>query len=177
MAQHQEREHYEETSSLSSLKKEKEDTLDHSPIYDDLHPPAERATTNRTTHSHTHMDVPDFANLPYRTFSSSAEVEQEYVEEHEGGQVLKSVKSNKTGRIERYEFVTWTIKDPENPKNWSKAYKWWCTMTVAVTCFVVAFNSAVITADISGPAKAFRVSEEVSLLAITVFVIGFGVGK
>jgi len=79
--------------------------------------------------------------------------------------------------MERYEVVTWTINDPENPKNWSKAFKWWCTMIVAVTCFVVAFNSAVITADFMGPARDFHVSEEVGLLAITVFVVGFGVGK
>jgi hypothetical protein len=52
----------------------------------------------------------------------------------------------------------------------------WCTMTVAVTCFVVAFNSAVVTADIEGVAKEFHVSVEVALLSITLFVIGFGVG-
>lgn len=50
-------------------------------------------------------------------------------------------------------------------------------MTVAGTCFVVAFNSAVITADFMSPARDFHVSEDVGLLAITVFVIGFGVGK
>jgi MFS family permease len=49
-------------------------------------------------------------------------------------------------------------------------------MVVALTCFVVAFNSAVITADLEGVSKTFNVSEEVSLLTITVFVIGFGVG-
>lgn len=177
MLEHEEREEYEDTSSLSSLEKEKEDAHGDSPVYEDLHSPVERAITNRTTQSHAHMDASDFANLPYRTFSNSSEVEEEYIEEHEGGQVLRSIKSNKTGGIERYEFVTWTLNDPENPKNWSKAYKWWCTMTVAVTCFVVAFNSAVITADIPGPAKAFHVSEEVSLLAISLFVVGFGVGK
>lgn len=49
-------------------------------------------------------------------------------------------------------------------------------MVVAFTCFVVAFNSAVITANLEGVSKSFRVSEEVSLLTITMFVIGFGVG-
>jgi len=49
-------------------------------------------------------------------------------------------------------------------------------MVVAATCFTVAFNSAVITADIAGPAEEFGVSEEVSLLAITTFVLGFGIG-
>ncbi|MBO1764917.1 MFS transporter, partial [Escherichia coli] len=43
-------------------------------------------------------------------------------------------------------------------------------------CFVVAFNSAVITADLEGVSAEFGVSEEVSLLTITLFVVGFGVG-
>ncbi|KAF1963485.1 major facilitator superfamily transporter [Byssothecium circinans] len=49
-------------------------------------------------------------------------------------------------------------------------------MCVALVCFVVAFNSAVITADIEGVAEEFHVSEEVALLTITLFVVGFGVG-
>jgi hypothetical protein len=143
-------------------------------------PPLTRTGTNRTTSSlrdiHSHQEASDFANLPYRTLTNNAAIE-EYTEETTSGQILKEVKSNRTGRIERYELVTWKINDPENPKNWSKAYKWWCTMVVALTCFVVAFNSAVITADISGPAEDFGVSDEVSLLAVTLFVIGFGVGE
>jgi multidrug resistance protein len=49
-------------------------------------------------------------------------------------------------------------------------------MVVAFTCFVVAFNSSVITANLEGVSRSFNVSEEVSLLTITMFVIGFGVG-
>ncbi|KAG8629489.1 hypothetical protein KVT40_003354 [Elsinoe batatas] len=49
-------------------------------------------------------------------------------------------------------------------------------MVVAFTCFVVALNSSVITADIEGPAREFGVSHEVGLLSITLFVVGFGVG-
>lgn len=49
-------------------------------------------------------------------------------------------------------------------------------MTVAITCFAVAFNSGVITADLVDVANTFNVSEEVSLLPITVFVVGFGIG-
>jgi len=49
-------------------------------------------------------------------------------------------------------------------------------MCVAFTCFVVAFNSAVITPDLEGVSKTFHVSSEVALLTITMFVIGFGVG-
>ena len=75
-----------------------------------------------------------------------------------------------------YSIVGFTPSDPGNPKNWSKAYKWYCTLVVALTCFVVAFASSVITADVAGVVEEFGVSEEVALVSISVFVVGFGVG-
>lgn len=118
----------------------------------------------------------DYLDLPVRELNDGADL-REYVTETRTGEIIKPVKSNATGRLEDWKLVTFTIDDPENPKNWSKAYKWYCTMVVAFTCFVVAFCSSVITADIEGPMEDLGVSREVSLLTITVFVIGFGVGK
>lgn len=84
--------------------------------------------------------------------------------------------SETDGHLTKYKLVTFTVDDPENPKNWSKAKKWWCTLMIALVCFTVAFCSAVITADIGGVNETFHVSEEVSLLTITLFVVGFGIG-
>jgi multidrug resistance protein len=100
----------------------------------------------------------------------------EYTDETAAGIIPKRTVSRVDGKVQDHELVTFKIDDPENPKNWSKPYKWWCTMVVAFTCFVVAFNSAVITADLEGVSETFNVSNEVSLLTITMFVIGFGVG-
>ena len=50
-------------------------------------------------------------------------------------------------------------------------------MVVAFTCFVVAFASSVVTADLPGVMEDFGVSREVALVTVTVFVVGFGVGK
>jgi multidrug resistance protein len=130
---------------------------------------------HQTPVSGVEADALDDLNLPYRTLTSEATM-LAYTTETPSGNMLREIQSNRTGRTERYELVTFTVNDPENPKNWSKAYKWWCTMVVAFTCFTVAFNSAVITANIEGTAEEFGVSEEVSLLAITMFVIGFGIG-
>lgn len=138
---------------------------DHTHVEHEKFRPIARAPTH---------DGADIVNLPNRTLSNDANLE-EYTQETIDGQISR-VHTNKTGKIERYELVTWKVDDPENPKNWSKGYKWWCTMCVAITCFVVAFNSAVITADLEGVQETFHVSEEVSLLTITLFVIGFGVG-
>jgi DHA1 family multidrug resistance protein-like MFS transporter len=36
------------------------------------------------------------------------------------------------------EFVTWDgPDDPENPKNWSYAYKWWITIIMCILCLDV----------------------------------------
>ncbi|KAF2631431.1 multidrug resistant protein [Macroventuria anomochaeta] len=137
------------------------------------HTHVEHEKSQRLVREPTH-DGAEIVNLPIRTLSNEANLE-EYTQETIDGQISR-IHTNKTGKIERYELVTWKVDDPENPKNWSKAYKWWCTMCVAITCFVVAFNSAVITADLEGVSETFNVSEEVSLLTISLFVIGFGVG-
>lgn len=118
----------------------------------------------------------DYLDLPVRELNDNADL-REYTTETRTGEIIKPVKSNATGKMEDWKLVTFTLDDPENPKNWSKAYKWYCTMVVAFTCFVVAFCSSVITADLEGPMESFNVSREVSLLVVTVFVIGFGVGK
>lgn len=118
----------------------------------------------------------DPLELPYGTVADGANLE-EFVTETKSGNIVKPVKSNVTGKEEDYNLVTFTIDDPDNPKNWSKAYKWWCTIVVAFTCFVVAFASSVITADLEGVGDDFNVSREVTMLPITVFVVGFGVGE
>ncbi|KAK2058812.1 major facilitator superfamily transporter [Colletotrichum caudatum] len=119
------------------------------------------------------MDPDLDVNLPYRTLSAHANLD-EYRVETAAGEIPVTAPS--AGAAANYKLVTFVPDDPDNPKNWSKAYKWYCTMVVALTCFVVAFCSSVITADIQGVAEEFHVSEEAALLSISVFVIGFGVG-
>lgn len=112
--------------------------------------------------------------LPVRSLSRDANLD-EYRRETATGTIVRPTISA-DGHLEKYKLVTFTIDDPQNPKNWSKAYKWWCTAMIASVCFVVAFCSSVVTADIEGVSKSFGVSEEVSLLTISLFVVGFGIG-
>ncbi|KAI9045135.1 MFS transporter [Aspergillus affinis] len=114
-------------------------------------------------------------DLPLDQITTNANLE-EYTRETAAGEIIKPIRSSATGKIEDWKLVTFTIDDPENPKNWSKAFKWYCTMVVSFTCFVVAFASSVITAGLEGPMESFGVAREVSLVVVTVFVIGFGVG-
>lgn len=75
-----------------------------------------------------------------------------------------------------FRIVEWVDDDEGNPMNWSHAKKWFQTMNLGVICFMVAFSSAVVTGDMEGPMKTFGVSMEVSILQVTLFVLGFGVG-
>lgn len=130
-------------------------------------------TTSRISHKETRRDPNLDPELPYRTFSNQANLD-EYTTEKPAGEIKGPLTED--GK-HHYKLVTFTLNDPENPKNWSKAFKWYCTMVVAVTCFVVAFCSSVITADIAGVEQEFNVSEEVALVSISIFVVGFGLGK
>lgn len=118
----------------------------------------------------------DPTDLPFGQVTEDADIE-EFATETRTGSIIRRAQSHATGRVEDWKLVTFQIDDPENPKNWSKAKKWYCTLVIAWTCFTVAFASAVVTAGLEGPSKDFHVSEEVSLLTITAFVVGFGVGK
>ncbi|CAK7563681.1 MAG: Synaptic vesicle transporter SVOP [Sporothrix epigloea] len=142
-----------------------------------------------------HRDPALDINLPYRTLSANADF-NEYSSEVPGGIIPGPIEPPSIAAIashssrqntqgapaeepeteRRYRLVAFEPNDPANPKNWSKAMKWYCTLVVSVTCFVVAFASSVITADIMGVAKEFDVSEEVVFLSISLFVVGFGVG-
>lgn len=128
---------------------------------------------SRLSHKETRRDPNLDPNLPYQTLSANANLDEYLVEKPSGE--IEGPPIDPEGK-RHYQLVTFKPNDPENPKNWSKAYKWYCTMVVAITCFVVAFASAVITADIAGVQETFHVSEEVGFLTITVFVVGFGVG-
>ena len=63
-------------------------------------------------------DALDTLNRPYRILTSEANM-RAYTTETPSGNILREVQSNRTGRTERYELVTFTVNDPENPKNWS----------------------------------------------------------
>ncbi|KAJ8103769.1 major facilitator superfamily domain-containing protein [Lipomyces tetrasporus] len=108
----------------------------------------------------------DAANFPVGVVRSTADL-TEYISPQPTGYIAEP---------DGFKLVTFTPDDPENPKNWSKIYKWYCTMTVALLCFAVAFGSAVVTGDLEGVAEHFHVSLEVAILTVTLFVVGFGVG-
>ncbi|KAK5241980.1 Synaptic vesicle transporter SVOP, partial [Exophiala xenobiotica] len=116
------------------------------------------------------LEVPVFASAPS---TNAKEVATE--EPHVCGYELRDI-TNADGEVKLYKMVVFGPADPENPRNFSKTRKWVITMTLSWVCFAVAFSSAVITPGILGVAEHFHTSEEVALLTITLFVVGFGIG-
>ena len=124
---------------------------------------------------HSRRSLPGDSNHPFHIIKDEVSL-KEFIREIPTERLVPTVLSDTLGRHEKHKLVSFMINDPENPKNWSHLYKWYCTMVVAFTCFVVAFASSVITADIEGVSKEFDVSNEVTLLTVTLFVVGFGLG-
>jgi hypothetical protein len=50
------------------------------------------------------------------------------------------------------------------------------TMSTSMLCLTVALGSAMPTGDLPGIAESLHVSDEVSYIQITLFVLGFGIG-
>ncbi|KAF5022883.1 hypothetical protein F66182_5075 [Fusarium sp. NRRL 66182] len=67
--------------------------------------------------------------------------------------------------------------DPENPKNWSKAYRAWIIAAVSYSTWVVVLYSTCYTASISGLAEEFGASTTVATLGLTTYLFGLGAGS
>ncbi|KAK6463052.1 multidrug resistance protein 3 [Scheffersomyces coipomensis] len=97
-------------------------------------------------------------------------------------QELGRVKSNIT-RLNKYdqfdpeiEFVTYVIDDPENPHNWSMAWKW--TYTIILSLFVIsaAYGSSCLATGLPTVTAKYNVSTEVATLSVSLMVLGFSIG-
>lgn len=74
-------------------------------------------------------------------------------------------------------IVEWDGEDdPENPQNWSTKYKTWVFMVLACMTFVVSFGSSVWSTATTVTAEEFGVSEELMILGVTLYVVGFALG-
>jgi DHA1 family multidrug resistance protein-like MFS transporter len=78
---------------------------------------------------------------------------------------------------ERNDIVTWdSEKDPDNPQNWSRAFRWYTIMILACMTFVVSFGSSVWSTATTVTATEFGVSQEVMILGVSLYVVGFALG-
>ncbi|KAF2223014.1 major facilitator superfamily domain-containing protein [Elsinoe ampelina] len=73
-------------------------------------------------------------------------------------------------------IVSWIPDDPRNPQNWSGARKWTITAIVAVATLAVAFVSSAYSGGARQIIQQFEISQEVSVLGVSLFVLGFAIG-
>ncbi|RFU29421.1 hypothetical protein B7463_g6942, partial [Scytalidium lignicola] len=72
--------------------------------------------------------------------------------------------------------VTWIPNDPRNPQNFSFRKRWILTGVVSFTTLAVAFSSSSYTGGISEIIKQFHIGQEVAILGVSLFVLGFVLG-
>ena len=83
---------------------------------------------------------------------------------------------NGSGTEEDPFQVSWSETDERNPMNFSEVSKWLITILVGVATMAVALVSSAYSGGINEVILDFRISEEVAILGISLFVVGFAVG-
>lgn len=80
------------------------------------------------------------------------------------------------GTVEHPFAVDFTPCDPFNPMDWTLRKKWTIAILTAFSTLAVAFVSTAFSGGLSYIQKEFGVSQELSILGISLFVVGFAVG-
>ncbi|KAI9723539.1 MAG: hypothetical protein M1828_004135 [Chrysothrix sp. TS-e1954] len=73
-------------------------------------------------------------------------------------------------------LVVFKENDPDNPRNWSKAKRWLITANMGAISFVVTFASTVFSTATQVTAEEYHVSNVVTTLGTSLFVLGFAGG-
>ena len=73
-------------------------------------------------------------------------------------------------------IVTWIDHDPRNPMLYSAVKKWTLVLLVAIATLAVSFVSSAYSGGTVQIIEEFHLSEEVSILGISLFVLGFAIG-
>ncbi|EED18790.1 bicyclomycin resistance protein, putative [Talaromyces stipitatus ATCC 10500] len=72
--------------------------------------------------------------------------------------------------------VSWGDNDPANPNNFAPIYKVWITSQMAMLAFVGSFGASVISPAEAVLATEFNISREVTVLLLSLFVLGYAFG-
>jgi DHA1 family multidrug resistance protein-like MFS transporter len=110
--------------------------------------------------------------------TAQSDIQEKGTEEHQSPQDQTPLPPTKGPEPGSEHLVDWDgPNDPNNPQNWSKGYKWWIYMVLSGMTFVVSFASSVWSTTVIVTAEEFGVSQEVMILGITLYVVGFALGK
>ncbi|KAE9394341.1 MFS general substrate transporter [Gymnopus androsaceus JB14] len=128
------------------------------------------------------LDVPPAAP-PSRPSQLDQEIldDEARMEKYGGDDVREppklSPKSPEKNERLHHRPITWSgPDDPENPQNWSKLRKWLLTILIAAMTINVTFASSAPSSATERIIEQFGISEEVSYLVTSVFLLGYVFG-
>jgi hypothetical protein len=73
--------------------------------------------------------------------------------------------------------VTWIPNDPRDPMRFSQGKKWFITVVMALATLAVSLDSSAYSGGITQIIEEFHISTEVATLGVSLFVVGFAIGK
>ncbi|KAG5927649.1 hypothetical protein E4U53_002832 [Claviceps sorghi] len=80
------------------------------------------------------------------------------------------------GTAESPFLVEFLPGDARNPMTFPRTYKWTITLTTAVSTLAIAFTSSAYSGSILQVNQEFHAHTEVSILGVSMFVLGFAIG-
>jgi hypothetical protein len=84
-------------------------------------------------------------------------------------------KTEDVGEMDHF-LVKWEKGDPKNPYNWTLKYKSWITFQLGMLALAASLGSSIIAPAEKAVAEEFGLSQEVAVLSISLYVLGFAFG-
>ncbi|THW24169.1 MFS general substrate transporter [Aureobasidium pullulans] len=92
------------------------------------------------------------------------------------GQTVSTISVKEKGAD--FELVSWYgDDDPANPQNWSSVKKVFVTFLICFLTVSIYIGSAIYTGGEQGVMEKFHVSQTVATLGLTLFVLGYAIGR
>ncbi|OSD00382.1 MFS general substrate transporter [Trametes coccinea BRFM310] len=133
-----------------------------------LEPSTNEPSTEVSSRSSTIVDPVDRPQGPSNTEGDDDDINSEF--EHEAYGPAPGEKP-----VDPFE-VTLPLTDPENPKAWSRPFRWYITMLSALLVLNATFASSAPSGIIPQMREQFTFGSEVATLTIALFVAGYCVG-
>uniref|UniRef100_A0A1Y1LQU3 Major facilitator superfamily (MFS) profile domain-containing protein n=2 Tax=Photinus pyralis TaxID=7054 RepID=A0A1Y1LQU3_PHOPY len=80
------------------------------------------------------------------------------------------------GTHESPYLVDFLPADPRNPMTFSRPFKWTIMIVAAISTLAVSFTSSAYSGSILSISQEFHASTEVTILGVSMFVLGFAIG-
>jgi MFS family permease len=112
-------------------------------------------------------------SLDSKTRKSIEDAEPTGIHNDEENAVLDTAKSTSRHQDVDPFLVRWEENDPEDPYNWSNSRKSWITFQLGMLALAASLASSIISPAQGAIVKYTGVSEEVAVLDISLYILGF----